>query len=242
MWSCPHLRKILREYKAGGQGKFSWACRVLAVQLSRWEVRRVWSRVVEIQMGRGDDCQRYLESQTIRPCWLTWSFRVPLFLAPVSHLSTGFVVCLLPLTLEHESLLSENFQKGADRGFSFWETSVSYYKGIFRGSKAYLPLTPFLSSLLYSWPQLHKMNRTRVEVSQPSQSFLAALTPHQVKKRPGWLTFFFNWSIVDLQCCVSFRCTAKWISYTYSKSPTYEPSSYELSKMQTCVHMSYQVS
>ena len=35
-------------------------------------------------------------------------------------------------------------------------------------------------------------------------------------------TFFFNlifisyWSIVDLQCYVSFRCTAKWFSYTYT--------------------------
>ena len=26
---------------------------------------------------------------------------------------------------------------------------------------------------------------------------------------------FFNWSIVDLQCCVNFWCTAKWFSYTY---------------------------
>ena len=42
--------------------------------------------------------------------------------------------------------------------------------------------------------------------------------------RPGpmsiFLSFFFlknfYWSIVDLQCCVSFRYTAKWISYTYT--------------------------
>ena len=26
----------------------------------------------------------------------------------------------------------------------------------------------------------------------------------------------FHWSIVDLQCCVRFGCTAKWFSYTYT--------------------------
>ena len=27
--------------------------------------------------------------------------------------------------------------------------------------------------------------------------------------------FSFNWSIVGLQCCASFKCTANWFSYTY---------------------------
>ena len=30
--------------------------------------------------------------------------------------------------------------------------------------------------------------------------------------------YFFNWSIVDLQSCVSFRCTAKQVSYTDAQS------------------------
>ena len=43
----------------------------------------------------------------------------------------------------------------------------------------------------------------------PMWSFLVI---HFIKKTQN---FFFNWSIVGLQCRVSFRCTAKWFSYTY---------------------------
>ena len=39
----------------------------------------------------------------------------------------------------------------------------------------------------------------------------------------GFLKNFY-WSIVDLQCCVSFRCSAKWISYIYIYVPISLPS------------------
>ena len=32
----------------------------------------------------------------------------------------------------------------------------------------------------------------------------------------GFWGFFFNWNIVDLQYCISFRCITKWFSYTYT--------------------------
>ena len=46
--------------------------------------------------------------------------------------------------------------------------------------------------------------------------FLSALLSFwHTPRHSGVITTFLNWSIVDLQYCVGFRCTAKWFSFTY---------------------------
>ena len=50
--------------------------------------------------------------------------------------------------------------------------------------------------------------------TRSSGSFLQRLSYKEVKYRIySCLFFIFYWNIVDLQCYVSFRCTAKWFSY-----------------------------
>ena len=60
--------------------------------------------------------------------------------------------------------------------------------------------------------------------SRPNKLFQVSLkfSNLPIYSYPCWNTslffslfFFLNWSIVDLQCCVSFRCKAKWFRYTY---------------------------
>ena len=38
------------------------------------------------------------------------------------------------------------------------------------------------------------------------------------------LIFTIYWSIIDLQCCISFRCTAKWPSYSYAYTHSFVDS------------------
>ena len=76
-----------------------------------------------------------------------------------------------------------------------------------------ISLTYFLSMLIFEYFFLKTYFEPITNVQNSCKSstesfFFFAFLPFFKKN--------FYWSIVDLQCCVSFRCTAKWINYTYT--------------------------
>ena len=52
------------------------------------------------------------------------------------------------------------------------------------------------------WASVHGVTKSQTQLKQ--------LSMHACQ-----YCFFFYWSIVNLQCCIGFKCTAKWFIYTY---------------------------
>ena len=64
--------------------------------------------------------------------------------------------------------------------------------------------------------QCEHLNYYTQKAGSFSSSQTIGLSISQLLTYAGVCYFFsFCWSLVDLQCCVSFRCIAKWVSYTY---------------------------
>ena len=73
--------------------------------------------------------------------------------------------------------------------------------------------TPWLTAMLDCWPT------KRGQGIEPTSSWiLVRLISAVIQGEIPNFRYFkkFYWSIVDLQCHISFRCTEKWISYSYT--------------------------
>ena len=51
--------------------------------------------------------------------------------------------------------------------------------------------------------------------------FKAIFTFKSIFNQGMCFNFYFYWRVVGLQCCVSFRCKAKWLSYTHTHTHIY---------------------
>ena len=63
-------------------------------------------------------------------------------------------------------------------------------------------------------------NIGRIKRAPINWSLNSSLKACQNKTWHSFLSFVVGftlyWSIIDLQCCINFRCTAKWLSYSYT--------------------------
>ena len=63
----------------------------------------------------------------------------------------------------------------------------------------------------------HIVSKQKIYISLNIQD----INPVTFSSKQFVVLFHFYWSIVALQCCFSFYCTEKWISYTYTYIPSF---------------------
>ena len=84
-----------------------------------------------------------------------------------------------------------------------WERWKAKREG---GSRGWDGQTASTTQWTWIWANSGKWWRTE------KPGLLQSVALPRVGQDSDWAT---NWSTIDLQCCVSFRCTAKWSGYTY---------------------------
>ena len=100
------------------------------------------------------------------------------------------------------------------------------------GSPAGFPVPGILQARTLEWGAISFSNAGKWKVKVKSLSRVQLLTTPRTVAYPAppsmgfsrqeyWsgvpcFKKIFNWSTVNLQCCINVRCTAKWISFTYT--------------------------
>ena len=102
-----------------------------------------------------------------------------------------------------------------DSGIELWSPELSSLPLVPPGKLSLKNLLTFISSLTFSTFQSIKSHDSSLFLDVSSEDLY--FPPFRFQSL--WVTFmimtylFFNWSRLDLQCCVSFRYTAKWFRY-----------------------------
>ena len=159
---------------------------------------------------------------TVTPDIWLWTHRANSFSTNVP-MSSSFVIYMLGFFgFSHSPWLFTHIINGLVILLSFLP-SLFYYKSLVR----------ILLMLLFSCVQLFVTPWTAAcQVSLSFTSSRSLLKLMSMESGTYWLNpiggfvyLFFNWSTVTLQCCVSFKCTAKWIRcdsdihmYSFSES------------------------
>ena len=127
-------------------------------------------------------------------------------------------IILLSLIIGSEMDLCVSWPFIATRNKEFATICNNFTNSILQYRKMSLwvsQLSPVFRKKEYQWLSVSKGHFFNIKLKSRQE---------EIERYFIFLPLFFNWSRVDLQCCVSFRCMAEWFSYicVYTHAHTYK--------------------